>query len=93
MWRTGHASISRASAAVQRVPVRIALDERELAAHPLRIGLSMVVRVDVADASGPALAAAPRTRPVAQTAVFDPATREADAIVRRIVTTNLGPHR
>jgi len=26
---------------VQRVPVRIALDPRELAAHPLRVGLSM----------------------------------------------------
>jgi membrane fusion protein (multidrug efflux system) len=31
---------------VQRVPVRIALDEAELAAHPLQIGLSMVVTID-----------------------------------------------
>jgi membrane fusion protein (multidrug efflux system) len=31
---------------VQRVPVRIALDEAELASHPLQIGLSMVVTVD-----------------------------------------------
>jgi membrane fusion protein, multidrug efflux system len=31
---------------VQRVPVRIALDEEDLAAHPLQIGLSMVVTVD-----------------------------------------------
>ena len=33
---------------VQRVPVRIALDPAELREHPLRIGLSMQVEVDVA---------------------------------------------
>ena len=32
---------------VQRVPVRIALDPREIAAHPLQIGLSMKADVDV----------------------------------------------
>jgi membrane fusion protein (multidrug efflux system) len=32
---------------VQRLPVRIALDPGELAAHPLRVGLSMNVDVDV----------------------------------------------
>ena len=33
---------------VQRVPVRIALDPKELAEHPLRVGLSMDAKVDVA---------------------------------------------
>lgn len=32
---------------VQRVPVRIAIDPRELADHPLRVGLSMDVEIDV----------------------------------------------
>ena len=32
---------------VQRLPVRIALDPKELAAHPLRVGLSMEVDVDL----------------------------------------------
>ena len=32
---------------VQRLPVRIQLDRRELAAHPLRVGLSMAVDVNV----------------------------------------------
>ncbi len=32
---------------VQRLPVRIALDPKDLAAHPLRVGLSMVVDVDL----------------------------------------------
>ena len=38
---------------VQRVPVRIALDHRELAQHPLRVGLSVTAHVDVRDQSGP----------------------------------------
>lgn len=32
---------------VQRLPVRIALDPKELAAHPLRVGLSMEAEIDV----------------------------------------------
>jgi len=32
---------------VQRVPVRIALDPKELAQHPLRVGLSMTAEIDV----------------------------------------------
>ena len=32
---------------VQRLPVRIQLDPRELAAHPLRVGLSMEATIDV----------------------------------------------
>jgi membrane fusion protein (multidrug efflux system) len=32
---------------VQRLPVRIALDSRELAAHPLKVGLSMTADIDV----------------------------------------------
>ena len=40
---------------VQRVPVRVMLDKQELAAHPLRIGLSMHAVVDVRDQSGEAI--------------------------------------
>ena len=36
---------------VQRLPVRIDLDPKELAQHPLRVGLSMKVAVDIADAN------------------------------------------
>jgi membrane fusion protein (multidrug efflux system) len=34
---------------VQRLPVRIALDPNELAAHPLRVGLSMNAEIKIAD--------------------------------------------
>ena len=75
---------------VQRVPVRITLDAKELAAHPLRIGLSMEVQVDIANRQGAPLAAAPRSAPVAQTAVFDTASGEADEQVEKIIRANSG---
>jgi len=75
---------------VQRVPVRVTLDAAELAKHPLRLGLSMQVAVDVADASGATLAAA-RSAPLAQTAVFDVLTEAADAEAARIIATHGGP--
>ena len=31
---------------VQRLPLRIRLDAQELAAHPLKVGLSMTVKID-----------------------------------------------
>ena len=37
---------------VQRLPVRIALDPKELAAHPLRVGLSMSADIDVSEHRG-----------------------------------------
>jgi membrane fusion protein (multidrug efflux system) len=75
---------------VQRVPVRITLDAADLAAHPLRLGLSMQVAVDVSDSSGPTLVAAPRTAPVVQTQVFDVLTEAADAEVARIIASHGG---
>ncbi|MFZ1099608.1 MAG: efflux RND transporter periplasmic adaptor subunit [Steroidobacteraceae bacterium] len=56
---------------VQRVAVRIAMEPSELAEHPLRIGLSMHVTVDVHDASGSQLAPAPRREPVLTTSAYD----------------------
>jgi membrane fusion protein (multidrug efflux system) len=37
---------------VQRVPVRITLDPKELAEHPLRVGLSMEATIDVSEQPG-----------------------------------------
>ena len=45
---------------VQRVPVRVALDSRELRANPLRVGLSVSATVDTADRSGRRLGAPAR---------------------------------
>jgi membrane fusion protein (multidrug efflux system) len=72
---------------VQRVPVRIALDPRELREHPLRIGLSMKVEVDTAAKANPATAAA-----LAHLQSALPASAidaQADTLVRRIIADNL----
>lgn len=75
---------------VQRVPVRIALDPKELQAHPLRLGLSMDVTVDTTDQSGKIVADVARNEPVASTRVFDALDQEAGAEVDRIVQASLG---
>ena len=49
---------------VQRVPVRIALDPRELKSHPLRVGLSTTASVDVRDTSGALIASQVRSEPI-----------------------------
>jgi membrane fusion protein (multidrug efflux system) len=75
---------------VQRVPVRIALDPKELAEHPLRVGLSMVVDVDVANTDGKTLSAAARSVAPYTTAAFTHDAQEADALVLGTITANLG---
>ena len=76
---------------VQRVPVRIALDAKQLAEHPLRVGMSAEVTVNVHDQSGKVLADAPRTAPVARTEVFNATDAEADRMVREIIARHAGP--
>ncbi|MGZ5215109.1 MAG: HlyD family secretion protein [Caldimonas sp.] len=75
---------------VQRVPVRIALDAKEVAAHPLRVGLSMDVKVDVRKTDGRMLADASQGPAHSATAVFDEGHGAADADVKKIIAANLG---
>ena len=71
---------------VQRLPVRIALDPKELEAHPLRIGLSMVVDADTRIDSGTQLGAAVNT--TYHTNVFAQYGEQADAEIARIIEQN-----
>ncbi|HEV3427008.1 MAG TPA: EmrA/EmrK family multidrug efflux transporter periplasmic adaptor subunit [Paraburkholderia sp.] len=73
---------------VQRLPVRVALDPAELEKHPLRIGLSMQVDVNIKDDSGSQLGNAQNT--VYQTNVFEKYGDEADAEIARIIAENAG---
>jgi len=73
---------------VQRVPVRVTLEPGELAAHPLRVGLSTYATVDVRDASGAQLAAAPPRAPVLATSVFDIDRSEIRARIAAIIAEN-----
>ncbi|MDR5817248.1 HlyD family efflux transporter periplasmic adaptor subunit [Caballeronia sp. LZ033] len=72
---------------VQRLPVRIRLDQRELNAHPLRIGLSMQTEVETRDRSGTQLGAATTTS--YKTDVFSRYGEEADAEIERIIADNV----
>ncbi len=74
---------------VQRVPVRIALDNQELDKHPLRIGLSTDVTVDITNDQGSVLASTSAQQPVAQTDVYDQMASKADAEADRIIRANL----
>lgn len=78
---------------VQRVPVRVSLDAAELAAHPLRVGLSMLAEVDLHDQSGPVLGTTPRQTPALQTTVFGGTDPQAEQRVARIIAANLGKSR
>ena len=75
---------------VQRVPVRILLDADELAAHPLRVGLSTSVRVDLHDMSGPPMTLAVRNAPLPKepSAGGDPSVDER---IAAIIADNAGP--
>lgn len=75
---------------VQRLPVRIAIDPEQLSKHPLRIGLSMQVSVDVREQSGPVVTAATPSRPAYATQVFDREQREAGDLIAEIVHANSG---
>ncbi|KWI28782.1 efflux RND transporter periplasmic adaptor subunit [Burkholderia stagnalis] len=73
---------------VQRLPVRIELDPKDLDKHPLRIGLSMQVDVDIKDESGNQLGNVRNT--VYQTDVFAKYGDEANAEIARIIAENAG---
>ncbi len=74
---------------VQRVPVRIALDPRELKSHPLRVGLSTSVSVDIRDTSGALIASQVRSQPIPVKASLgnDP---EVEARIAHILAANGG---
>jgi membrane fusion protein (multidrug efflux system) len=74
---------------VQRVPVRISLDNAELDKHPLRVGLSSEVTIDITDDKGSVLAATPAQQPVAQTDVYTQMAAKADAEAEQVIRANL----
>jgi membrane fusion protein (multidrug efflux system) len=75
---------------VQRVPVRIALDPREVARHPLQLGLSMRVSVDTHKRDWPRLSPGTSTRQSYRTEVFAAEGRAADKLVTDIIAANAG---
>jgi membrane fusion protein (multidrug efflux system) len=75
---------------VQRVPVRVALDPQELAAHPLQIGLSMAVKVDTHERGGDRLPQLAQGAPAYSTDVFHSLDIVANERVKAVIAANEG---
>ncbi|TWI52293.1 membrane fusion protein (multidrug efflux system) [Pseudomonas duriflava] len=75
---------------VQRLPVRIRLKDDSLQTHPLRIGLSMNVDVDLHNQDGPVLAQKPLQQPRYSTDVYTRQLAQADELIEHLIHEN-GP--
>jgi membrane fusion protein (multidrug efflux system) len=75
---------------VQRLPVRIGLDPGELAQHPLLVGLSSTVHVDVKDQSGTALSKQAAWKAAISTDAYADQISGVDDQISEILASNLG---
>ena len=75
---------------VQRIPVRIELDPKQLAEHPLRLGMSMGVDVTIRDQDGAVLPAAVAGKPLLTTDAYARQLHDADALIEKVIGENLG---
>ncbi|TDT59319.1 membrane fusion protein (multidrug efflux system) [Enterobacter sp. AG5470] len=73
---------------IQRLPVRITLDPHDMEKHPLRVGLSMSVRVDIRDTDGHLLPQQTVAAPRFTTDVYQNALDQADQLVAKILHDN-----
>ena len=74
---------------VQRLPVRIGLDPRELRAHPLFLGLSTTVEIDLHNTDGASLAQKPVWMADMRTDVYAGQDAGVEPEIRRILNENL----
>jgi len=74
---------------VQRLPVRIGLEPAELARHPLFLGLSADVDVNVRNVAGSALSRVPAWPAAQRTDVYTEQDAGADRMIDEIVSANL----
>ena len=78
---------------VQRVPVRIELDAKQLAEHPLRLGMSMSADVGIRDQGGKTLPAATPAKTLLTTQAYAKQLQDADARIETIIGQNLAQGR
>ena len=75
---------------VQRVPVRVVFaDPGQLEKHPLRIGLSTDVTVNLHNQQGPMLAQQPPSKPAFSTDVYEQQLHKADDLIAGIIHENM----
>lgn len=73
---------------VQRLPVRIELDANQLAKHPLRIGLSTLVKVNTTNRDGQILASQVRTSPAYESNAREISLTPVNKLINNIVQAN-----
>ncbi|MFZ7229131.1 EmrA/EmrK family multidrug efflux transporter periplasmic adaptor subunit [Avibacterium avium] len=75
---------------VQRVPVRIDLDPKQVEKYPLRIGLSATVEVNVADTQGKVLRESRPNQVLYETKVLDYDLSPVHQLAEQIIQANAG---
>jgi membrane fusion protein (multidrug efflux system) len=75
---------------VQRLPVRIELDAKEVAEHPLRIGLSTQVKVDTSNKEGSVLASQVRQTAAYQSDALAIDLAPVNQLISEIIRANAG---
>jgi membrane fusion protein (multidrug efflux system) len=73
---------------VQRVPVRIRLDEDFDKLNPLPFGASLHVRIDTSDRSGPALATGQSSQPVADADIYHYQDEGVEELIAQIIASS-----
>lgn len=73
---------------VQRLPVRIILNKKQLEKHPLRIGLSVTATIYTYDRSGSVLTQLPTNNVIYQTQDDSVVLKKADEIITKILQDN-----
>jgi membrane fusion protein, multidrug efflux system len=73
---------------VQRLPVRIAINEEQLKKYPLRIGLSVVVTVDTSNRKGQALSMVSQNKIIYHMDDYTSDLKQADQLVNQILQSN-----
>ncbi|WP_165462730.1 multidrug efflux MFS transporter periplasmic adaptor subunit EmrA [Atlantibacter sp.] len=73
---------------VQRLPVRIEIDAKQLEQHPLRIGLSTLVEVNTSNRDGQVLANQPRSEPVYESNAREISLEPVNTLINDIVRAN-----
>jgi membrane fusion protein (multidrug efflux system) len=74
---------------VQRVPVRITLDQEQIKQYPLRLGLSMEVSVDIHDTEKSFMPQIRPEQPLYETNVFSTQEEGAEALIIQVIADNL----
>ena len=77
---------------VQRVPVKIDVPLEMLKSHPLRLGLSMEVTVDLSDQELPMIPCSKPDRPLYETDVFASQEEGAQPLIDKVIMENISAY-